>query len=132
MGGVSSLVIALGGGTGIAAILTALAILFRRSAETKQNSETAARALTPDHGGSVRDKVDYIAKMIQTQQAQAAAEIQSTHEVRALLVDRLDGHDREIKQLRDQQASAGDRLARVESKIDRLIPGSCQVFKEGE
>ena len=103
----------LGGGAGIASIIGALAVLFHRTASFANDAKHAATELSPNHGGSTKDKVnltkervDLIVEMLKNQE-------HSTHEVRALLSSRLDGHDREIKQLRDA-------LDRIECDLENL------------
>lgn len=104
----------LGGGAGIAAVLTALAALLKRSKHT-------VAELSPNHGGSMKDQLDWLVEAFKTQQKYLESERASTHELRGYINDRLDGHDREIKELKDGQKLIGQQVKDIDQKLDRLI-----------
>lgn len=106
-------IIALGGGVGIAAIITALAALLKRSKQTMQE-------LSPDHGGSLKDQVDWLVEAFKAERKYRESERESTHEVRGLLNARVDGHDREIKELKAGQSQISAQVASIGRKMDSL------------
>ncbi|WP_073995793.1 hypothetical protein [Arcanobacterium urinimassiliense] len=109
----TEVIIALGGGVGIAAIITALAALLKRSKQTMQE-------LSPDHGGSLKDQVEWLVEAFKAERKYRESERESTHEIRGLLTSRVDGHDREIKELKAGQSQISAQVESIGQKMDSL------------
>lgn len=121
----TEVIIALGGGVGIAAIITALAALLKRSKQTMQE-------LSPDHGGSLKDQVEWLVEAFKAERKYRESERESTHEIRGLLTSRVDGHDREIKELKTGQSQISAQVESIGRKMDSLAVTMKAVSRQHE
>ncbi|VDG76904.1 Uncharacterised protein [Actinobaculum suis] len=104
-----SWVSALGGGVGIAAIITALASLItlsRRAKATETAASSAAQAansaaaqLTPNHGSTVSDAINRIEKMVSSQGHQIGEIRRDAAVTHEMIADRLSEHGDQITRL---------------------------------
>ncbi len=123
------IIVALGGGAGIAAILTAVLTVVKRTSE-----------LQPNHGGSIKDKVNKTADTV-TQNSLQVKELvslftqlnerigedaHSTHEYRKMLTSQLDHvlnlvqeNRGDIKELRGNDINIFRRLEELEKQLNQ-------------
>lgn len=114
MGSAAVIISALGGFGGIAAVISSIAA-FRKSKGAEESADRASMTgrvmleqFTPNHGSSLRDRVDGIENSISSLQSsmkllgEEVSLIASTmDQVNNLLRDRLAAHDRELRDVKD-------------------------------
>ena len=106
MGEVSVIISALGGFGGIAAVISSIAA-FRKSKGAEASADKASMAsrvmldqFKPNHGSSLRDRVDGIENSIKLLGQEVTLLASSMDQVNNLLRDRLAAHDREIRDIK--------------------------------
>lgn len=110
---------AIGGGMGIAAIITALAALIPISQRTKAAEKSSAaaasaasmavRELRPDNGTSLADSVARIESMVALQGQQIREIRQDAAVTHTMFADRLSEHGDRIERLYDRTATMPDK-----------------------
>lgn len=102
----SQIVAAAGGFGGVAALLSAItstrtARAARRSADTaRADTKAVLSQFKPDHGDSLRDKVDAVDKRTELLAQEVTLLANAVDQTNNLVRDRLKAHDREFARLR--------------------------------
>jgi len=104
---------ALGGGVGIAAVLGGFAALFHRQTQSNRKTDAMMAELKPDHGNSLKDKVDAIDRSMALLNANMENMAHSSERIHGLLVDKMAAHDREFKQVHHDLSKLAEDLEKT-------------------